>query len=368
MFNKIILYLKNFDWILFSAVLLLVCFGLVELYSIALGQGTADLLNFKKQIFFCIIGFALLFFFAFFDYHNLRSFSNYFYLLGILLLLGVLFFGETVHGTRGWFSFGGFSLQPVEFVKISVVLFLARYFSGVSLKANPLKHFVITGGGALIFIILVLAQPDFGSALIIFLLWLSVILLAGYERKYFIAIFLILSILSGLAWSFYFEPYQKQRIMTFLNPTFDPLDQGYNIAQAIIAIGSGGLYGRGIGFGSQSQLKFLPESQTDFIFAVVSEELGFLGVSLTLLFFAIFFYRCLFNLKKINNDFGIFFILGAMSLIFIEMFINISMNIGILPVVGIAFPFLSYGGSAMITNLILVGIVESIIIRAKINY
>ncbi len=368
MFNKIILYLRNFDWILFFAVLLLVSFGLVEIYSIALGQGTADLLNFKKQLFFGSAGFLLLFFFAFFDYHTLRGFSNYFYLFGVLLLSGVLFFGETVNGTKGWFSFGSFSLQPVEFVKIFVILFLARYFSGVALKANPLKHLFVTGGGVLIFIVLVLAQPDFGSALIIFLLWLCMILLAGFEKKYFIAIFLIISVLSGLAWSFYFKPYQKQRIITFLNPSFEPLDQGYNIAQAIIAIGSGGLFGRGVGFGSQSHLKFLPESQTDFIFAVVSEELGFLGVVLVLLFFTIFFYRCLANLKKINNDFGIFFILGTASLIFIEMFINIGMNIGIFPVVGIAFPFLSYGGSAMITNLILVGISESIIIRANTNY
>ncbi len=368
MFNKIILYLKNFDWIIFFAVLLLICFGLVEIYSIALGQGAADLLNFKKQLFFASIGFVLLFFFAFFDYNNLRGFSNYFYLFGVLLLLGVLFFGETVNGTKGWFSFGGFSLQPVEFIKILVILFLARYFSGAALKANPLKHLFITGGGVLIFIVLVLAQPDLGSALIIFLLWLVMILLAGFKKKYFIAIFLVISILSGLAWSFYFAPYQKERIMTFLNPTANPLSQGYNISQAIIAVGSGGLFGRGVGFGSQSQLKFLPESQTDFIFAVVSEELGFFGVILMLLLFAIFFYRCLFNLRKINNDFGVFFILGTVSLIFIEMFINIGMNIGILPVVGISFPFLSYGGSAMITNLILVGIAESIIIRAKINY
>ncbi len=368
MFNKITLYLKNIDWILFSSVLLLVCFGLIEIYSIALGQGATDLLNFKKQIFFCFLGFALLFLFAFIDYHNLRSLSNYFYIFGIILLVGVLFFGETIRGTRGWFSFGNFSLQPVEFIKFFIILFLARYFSGVSIKVNTLKHFFISGGGILILILLVLGQPDFGSALILFLLWLSMIVLAGFNRKYLIVIFLIISMLGSLAWGFYFKPYQKERILTFLNPSANSLDQGYSITQAIIAIGSGGLFGRGLGFGSQSQLKFLPESQTDFIFAVVSEELGFLGAFLVLLFFVIFFYRCIINLKKINNDFGIFFILGAMSLIFIEMFINIGMNIGILPVVGIALPFLSYGGSAMIANLILVGVVESIIIRSKINY
>jgi rod shape determining protein RodA len=368
MLNRIVLYLKNFDWILFFAVLLLVCFGLVEIYSIALGQGAVDLLNFKKQIFFCFIGFALLFLFAFFGYHNLRAFSNYFYILGVVLLLSVLFFGETIRGTRGWFIFGSFGLQPVEFIKIFLVLFLARYFSGTSLKSNPLKLFIITGGGVLIFIILVMLQPDFGSALILFLVWFAMIILAGFERKYLITILLIIVLLASLSWMFYFEPYQKQRILTFINPSFDPLDQGYNIAQAIIAVGAGGMFGRGIGFGSQSQLKFLPESQTDFIFAVISEELGFLGAILVLLFFTIFFYRSLTNLKKINNDFGIFFILGTVSLIFIEMFINIGMNIGILPVIGISLPFLSYGGSAMITNLILVGIMESIIIRGGVNY
>jgi rod shape determining protein RodA len=139
------------------------------------------------------------------------------------------------------------------------------------------------------------------------------------------------------------------------------------VAQAIIAIGAGGLFGRGIGFGSQSQLKFLPESQNDFIFAVISEELGFFGVFLVIMFFALFFFRCLKSLKKINNDFGIFFILGAVSLIFVEMFVNIGMNIGILPVVGISLPFVSYGGSAMIANMIMVGVIESMIIRSKIR-
>jgi rod shape determining protein RodA len=368
MINRIILYLKNFDWILFSAVLLLVCFGLVEIYSVALSQGATDLLNFKKQLLFCLVGFSLLFFFSFFDYHNLRSFSNYLYLAGLLVLGGVLLFGETIHGTRGWFAVGGFGLQPVEFIKVLLIIFLSRYFSHSSLKINHLKHFLISGVSALIMIILVLAQPDLGSALVLFSLWFAITLLVGFKRKYFISILLIMTILASFAWMFYFEPYQKQRIITFIDPSFDPLNQGYNIAQAIIAVGAGGLFGRGIGFGSQSQLKFLPESQTDFIFAVVAEEMGFLGVILVLSFFTIFFYRCLYNLRKINNDFGIFFILGAASLIFIEMFINIGMNIGILPIVGIALPFLSYGGSAMISNLIMVGIIESIIIREKINY
>ena len=368
MFNKLLIYLKNFDWILFTSILLLICFGLAEIYSVALGRSQLDLLNFKKQIIFIVLGIILLFLLAGFDYHSLRSYSKYFYILGLALLIGVLFFGQTVRGTKGWYSLPGFNLQPVEFIKFVLILFLAKYFSSASPKTKEFKRLLISGGGTLLFIVLVLAQPDFGSAALLFLLWLSMIILVGFNKKYFLAIGLILAIVFSGSWYFALEDYQKERIVTFLNPSFNPLDQGYNVSQAIIAVGAGGLIGRGLGFGSQSQLKFLPEAQTDFIFAVVAEELGFSGVLLILLFFGIFFYRCLYHLKRVNNDFGIFFILGSVSLIFIEMFINIGMNLGILPVVGISLPFLSYGGSGMISSLMLVGVIENIIIRSKINY
>src|SRR3989344_4273289 len=363
MFNKIFIYLKNSDWILFSAILLLVCFGLSEIYSVALGQGATDLLNFKKQVFFVGLGFALFFFISFTDYNFFRSFSLHFYIFGALLLVLVLIFGMTINGTKGWFSLGGVVFQPVEFIKFVVVLFLAKYFSEGSFKISPLKHLIISGGGVLLLFALVLLQPDFGSGLLLFSVWLAMIIIVGFKKRYLVALFLIFAVIGAGAWTVYLEPYQKDRIMTVFNPANDPLDSGYNVAQAIIAIGSGGVFGRGIGFGSQSQLKFLPESQTDFIFAVISEELGFLGIALVLTFFSILFFRSLFSIKSVKDDFGIFFILGAMSLIFIEMFINIGMNMGLLPVVGIPLPFVSYGGSAMISNLIMLGVVQSIILR-----
>jgi len=366
--NKIINYLKKFDWVLFSAVFLLICFGLIEIYSIALSQDDLSLANSKKQIVFIVIGILLLFLLSFIDYHNLYSLGNLIYALGAILLLAVLFFGENIRGTRGWFDFGGFNFQPVELVKIILIIFLARYFSKVSIKLNPFKHLVFSGVGTLLLIFLVLRQPDFGSALILFMVWASMVILVGFKKKYLLIIGLMLIFVFSSGWVFFFKDYQKQRIITFLNPSFDPLNQGYNITQAIIAVGAGGITGRGVGFGSQTQLKFLPEAQNDFIFAVIAEELGFLGVTLVIFFFSVFFYRMLISLKKINNDFGIFFILGAMALIFIEMFINIGMNIGLLPVVGISLPFLSYGGSAIISTLMLVGIVESIIIRSKLKY
>lgn len=367
MFNKIFIYLKNFDWILFSAILLLVCFGLSEIYSVALGQGATDLLNFKKQVFFVVLGFALFFFISFLDYNFFRGFSLHFYIFGILLLVLVLIFGTTINGTKGWFNIGGVVFQPVELIKFVVVLFLAKYFSERPFKINPLKHLIISGGGVFLLFALVLLQPDFGSGLLLFSVWLSMIIIVGFKKRYLVSLFLIFALIGTSAWLFYLKDYQKERILTVFDPSYDPLNSGYNVAQAIIAVGSGGFFGRGIGFGSQSQLKFLPESQTDFIFAVISEELGFLGVALVLTFFAILFFRSLFSIKRAKDDFGIFFILGAMSLIFIEMFINIGMNMGLLPVVGIPLPLVSYGGSAMISNLIMLGVVQSIILRSRIR-
>jgi rod shape determining protein RodA len=347
---------------------LLIFFGLAEIYSVALSKDQLDLLNFKKQIFFVILGTGCLFFLAFFDYYNLKSFSVYFYILGVLALLAVLIFGVEAKGTKGWFDMGLFRVQPVEFIKIILLIFLARYFSINSIRVNPFRHLLISGMGVALLAGLVMQQPDFGSALLLFFVWGAIVVLSGFEKKYIFFIFLLLIIGFILGWFFFFQDYQKDRIITFVNPSEADLDANWNITQSVIAIGSGGFIGRGIGFGTQSQHKFLPEAQNDFIFAVIAEELGFLGVFLVLFFFAIIFFRILKAVKEINNDFGIYFVLGALVLIFIEMFINIGMNMGILPVVGISLPFVSYGGSAIISSLMIIGIVESVIIRSKINY
>ena len=368
MLNHFKLYFKNFDWIIFAAILLLVCFGLIEIYSVTLGQGNFNPLNFKKQIFFAVTGFSLFFIFTFIDSSFFKSMNRYIYLFSALILIVVLFFGSTIRGTKGWFSFFGLGLQPVEFVKIALILFLANFFSNLATRVKTANHFFYSAFSALILIALVLIQPDFGSALILSSIWLVMVLAAGFNKKYFISIFLLGLILFTLAWFVFFKTYQKERIMTFVNPSANALETGYNSSQAIIAIGSGGLTGKGVGFGSQSQLKFLPEAQTDFIFSVIAEELGLLGVSLVLSFYFIFFFRGFIVLKNINNDFGIFFIIGASSLIFIQMFINIGMNLGILPIVGLPLPFISYGGSSLISLLILAGIMENIIIKSKISY
>ena len=368
MFKKIKIYLKQFDWIIFAAVMLLILFSLIELYSIALGQSNVNMTNFKKQILFVIIGVSAMFFMAFYDYYNLRNYNIYLYLAGLALLIGVLIFGKVVRGTRGWYDLGGFSLQPVEFAKMFLIIFLARYFSNKTVKTKPIKHLVLTGLGTAIFAFLVFSQPDFGSAALLVMVWLFLITVSGLNLKYILGIILVFAAIGVLCWFFVFADYQKERILTFLDPQANALDKSYNINQAIIAVGAGGLTGRGVGFGSQSQLKFLPEAQNDFIFAVISEEQGLVGVGLVVLFFAVLIYRILSNARKINNDFGVYILVGIAALIFIEMFINIGMNIGIMPVIGISLPFLSYGGSAIISSLMMIGIIESVIIRSKLKY
>jgi len=368
MWRRLKLYLKNFDWFILAALLLLVAFGLVEIYSVALGQESFSLLNFKKQVFFAGVGFLLFFFFSLADVYFFKSLSRPLYVFSLLILVAVLLFGSTIRGTKGWFNIMGLGIQPVELVKIVVVLFLADFFAKLATRVKTSQHFLKSAAGVLLLVALVLWQPDFGSALILGAIWLIMSLAAGFNKKYFIIVGLIVVIVFTASWFFFFKDYQKERLATFFNPAADSLESGYNISQAMIAIGSGGLTGKGVGFGSQSQLKFLPEAQNDFIFAVIAEELGFLGVSLIFFFYFILFFRCLVALKRINNDFGIYFIIGAAGLIFIQMFINIGMNIGVMPVVGLSLPFISYGGSSLLSLLILMGLVENIIIKSKISY
>ncbi len=365
MLTRLKAYFNRFDWLILASVMLLIAFSLVEIYSVALGQESVNLINFKKQLIFTALGLGLLFTFSTIDARFLKSASRYIYFLGIILLVLVLIFGSVSRGTRGWFDVAGLGIQPVEFVKIILIIFLANYFASLATRIKTVKHFILSGLSTLVFIGLVMLQPDFGSAVMLGAIWLIMLIAADFPKKYLISIILISTILFTFAWFFFFKPYQKLRIMTFIRPQESALESSWNVSQAIIAVGAGGLTGKGVGFGSQSQLKFLPEAQTDFIFAVLAEELGLLGVLLVLSFYSLFFYRCLRAIKTINNDFGIYFIIGSLGLIFIQMFINIGMNIGIIPVVGLPLPFVSYGGSSLLSLLIMVGIIENIIIKSK---
>lgn len=356
-------WLKSFDWVLFGSVFLLICFSLAALYSVAISFDEPNFSNFSKQITFALIGFVVLFIVSFIDYRLWQEYSSIFYAIVGVLLIGVLFLGTTIRGTTGWYSIFGFNFQPVELAKIGLIAFLAWFLSKHTGQIKELKTFIATGLSALLLFILVIFQPDFGSGIILFSIWILMMIFAGMNKKHLA--FLVIGGLASLiiAWMFLFAPYQKDRILTFFNPQADPYGRGYQVRQAITAVGAGGLYGRGLGFGSQSQLKFLPASQTDFIFAVIAEELGFLGISLIFFFWAMIFYRLVRAARMMKDNFSSFFILGASALFFIHLMINVGMNIGIVPVTGISLPFLSYGGSFLLTSLLLIGVIQSMIIR-----
>ncbi len=368
MFSKIKLYLKNLDWLMFSSVILLSAFGLLQIYSIALSQIDSDFSNLNRQILFLGISLLLFFIFVFIDWRFIKSLYLYLYLLAFTLLTSVLFFGDTIRGGTRWFSIMGFGFQPAEIVKVILIIFLATFFTNLATKVKTVRHLIISAISTFILVILVMIQPDFGSAMILLSVWVVVVLVSGFKRKYFIFLAILSIISSAIVWNFVFEPYQKNRVLSFIDPNRDVQGTSYNVSQAVIAFGSGGLIGQGVGFGSQTQLKFLPEAHTDFIITVLAEEWGLFGIIIVLALYALFFIRGLKALEHINHDFGTYFILSSMALIFIQMFIIIGMNMAIVPVVGLALPFMSYGGSSLISLFILMGIMQNIIIKSKINY
>ncbi|MFA6215356.1 MAG: rod shape-determining protein RodA [Patescibacteria group bacterium] len=364
-FKRLFAALKSFDWMLFGAVALLVSFGLSAIYSISVSSANPDFLNFKKQIVFALIGLGLLFLISLLDYRIWQDYSYFIYIAVAVTLVAVLFLGKTIRGTTGWFSLMGINFQPVELAKIALIAFLAWFLSKKILEIKQFKNFalsaLITGG----FFLLVIFQPDFGSAIILFLIWIFMLVFAGAKKQHLLFLAGGLALAALVAWLFLFQTYQRDRILTFFNPALDPYGRGYHVRQAVTAVGAGGLFGRGLGFGSQSQLKFLPAAETDFIFAVIAEELGFLGVILVLFFLGVIFYRLIKAVKSMKDSFAQLFILGVSALFFSQIMINIGMNIGIVPVTGISLPFLSYGGSFLVVCLILIGMVESMIIRNR---
>lgn len=350
----------NFDRALLISVILLVCLGLIAIYSIAISKEAADYIFLKKQLIAFFIGIVMLVFFAFIDYQNFKRYGLMFYGSVMLLLVLVLFFGTTIRGTTGWFSYFGFNFQPAELAKIALVAVLAWYFSKYLRESFKFSFIAFSFLLTLIIALPVVLQPDLGSASILFGTWFLMMLFTRIKKSHLVIILVILTILGLIAWGFVLEDYQKERILVFVNPNTDPLGKGYNVAQSIIAIGAGKFFGSGLGFGSQSQLKFLPEARTDFVLAVIGEELGLIGISLILLFWLLFFYRMMLIAKKARDDFGAFLVIGIISIFFIQFFINIGMNVGIMPVTGITLPFLSYGGSSLIISLLMVGIAESV--------
>lgn len=357
-------HLKNFDWWLFFSVIFLVLLSVLMFLGGA-GQGSDLIL--KKQIFFLVIGIVLMFGISFFDYRRLKVYSALsviVYLTAIASLVLVLVMGSHVRGAVSWFKIGPFSLEPVEFVKIAMVILFAKFFTWRHAEIFRPAHLVLSAVYLAIPAGLVLLQPDFGSTMLLIALWAGMMMVAGIKKKHLMILFLIGAVLFTGMWVGVFKDYQKARISSFLNPLSDPYGSGYNIIQARIAIGSGGLLGAGLGQGTQTRLGFLPEAHTDFIFAAIAEEFGLLGVIFIFGGYAFLSWRILSVARISGNNFAKLFCYGFLILIFSQFVINVGMNLGLMPVTGITLPFLSYGGSSLISLFLGIGIVESIKVRS----
>ncbi|MFH1193867.1 MAG: rod shape-determining protein RodA [bacterium] len=358
-------FFRKFDWFIFLPSFILGVIGLFAIYSTDLARTGSDFLNFKKQAITFSLGLVVLCVACILNYRQLRNGKNILYLAGFALLAGVLLFGSVIRGTRGWFILGPLSFQPVEIIKIILVIFLAEYFSREGRNLFTFLDIFKSLFAAFIFIFLVMMQPDLGSSIILFLIWLGMLIASRVQKKHLLAMFFIFIAGAVLFWLFVLAPYQKDRIKVFVNPNLDPLGSGYNIKQSVIAIGSGGFWGKGLGFGSQSQLRFLPETHTDFIFALIAEEMGFFISALILGLFALLFFRVLSLAKNSADDFTAYLAIGFLIIFASETTINIGMNLGLTPVTGLALPFISLGGSSLVSKLLMIGILESARLRSN---
>jgi len=349
----------KFDLVSIIAVMLLVSISLLMLYSVSFGGAVPDFGNFKKQIISAVIGIILMIVFSIYDYRALNLYSTKLYFFSLILLALVVFFGTTVRGTTGWIGFGSFRLQPVEVAKVIMIIFLASFLSKKKTQLSIVVRIISSVVLVFIPVFLILKQPDFGSAMIIIGTWAVMLSVSGISGKNLFVLAMIGIMAAGSSW-FFLKPYQKERIMNFVNPYNDPKGSGYNVIQSMVAVGSGGMFGKGLGHGSQSQLNFLPEKHTDFIFAVIAEELGLFGAAMIFLLFGTLFYRMKEIARLSNDNFGYLLAIGIISMIFFQMLVNIGMNSGIAPVAGVPLPFLSYGGSSLVMMLMSIGIIQSI--------
>lgn len=354
----------NFDWTLLLLVLVLSAIGLLNIYSA--GLTLTDLRQpplYIKQIQWIMLGFVAMGFAFFIDYRFLTRHAYWIYAISIVLLLIVLAGGHATRGSQRWIALGGFTFQPSELVKLTVILALAKYFDRHRINGGYRLRELVTPFLIVLFpVLLILKQPDLGTGLIVLILFTSMVCFVGLDwRSYLLAAAGGLT-LTPIGW-FLLHDYQKERILTFFSPERDPLGSGYHIIQSMIAVGSGGLLGKGFMKGSQTQLKFLPEQQTDFVFSVFAEEWGFLGALVLLLMFLWLIYWGIKIMMHSRDYSGTLVAFGITVLLFTEVFINIGMVLGILPVVGIPLPFLSYGGSSMVVLMIATGLLLNISVR-----
>ncbi|MFZ2803951.1 MAG: FtsW/RodA/SpoVE family cell cycle protein [Patescibacteria group bacterium] len=354
----------RYDWSLLVAATALSAIGLLAIYGINISQG-GDLFQFKKQLVGVIVGLVIALGFALVDYRHLRTLSIPLFIVGTMFLVAVLFLGATTNNAGRWFVVGSLSFQPVEIAKILLAIFLAAYLARYVHRRIEWVPFLGSLVAMGFYMGLVLLQPDFGSAMVFVALWGAIVLFCGLPKHAWWIMLVTLLAAGALVWTVGLKPYQRDRITSFIHPSADPYGAAYNVAQARIAIGSGGWFGKGIGEGSQARLKFLPESSTDFMFAVLGEELGFVGLAVVLGLFGFLLYRYIRIAMESGDPFAGILLIGFSAVILFHVVINAGMNLGLLPVTGIPLPFASAAASSLVSLFITVGIAESIAVRSR---
>ncbi len=354
-----------FNWALCGVIFFLTAVGILLLYSATAGRGpfSGDIPLYGRQCIWIALSLALFAAILFIDYHRILSYSYLIYGLTLVMLIYVLLFGRSISGARRWIDVGPLQFQPSEFVKLTFILALARFFHNNTAQGGytlrdvwlPLVCFAVT-------FVLVLLEPDLGTAMVLSLVFLSVILFMGIKRRYVI-LMAVVGLLSMPAGWHLLRDYQKERILTLLDPSRDPLGSGYHITQSKIAIGSGMVFGRGFLQGTQTRLRFLPEHHTDFIFSVLAEEWGFCGSVIVLLSYALLLFWGLEVARQAKDTFAMVTAVGVTCLLFWHVTINIGMGMGVLPVVGVPLPLLSYGGSFLLVTFVGLGLLLNIHMR-----
>lgn len=359
--------LKNIDWSILICIFILIVIGLVALYSATIND---NLLEFKKQCIWIAISIPVMIGIIFIDYNIIARFSPYLYGLSLILLIAVLF-TPAVNGATSWFNIGFLAFQPAELAKVFVILVLSMTIVKIQKNSRkeinkPLKLLAILSV-VLLPTFLIIMQPDYGTAIAYILSLILILFVAGIDKKYIIVSFLLMVILIPVMYFFILPDHAKSRIDVYLNPNIDPRGAGYNIIQSKIAVGAGKLFGMGLLKGTQTHLGFLYPKTTDFIYSMIGEELGFIACGLIIVVYVILLTKAINIAKTARDDLGSYIATGIVGVFLFHVVENIGMCIGLLPITGVPLPFVSYGGTSLVTNFILIGLLLNVSARSKKN-
>lgn len=351
--RRLVSTITSIDWILFATMLLTTGAGLVTMNSFS-----ADSDFFTKQLLWLGVSVVAFFVLSTLDFRFLRRTGVVvtLYVLAVVMLALLFVLGSTIKGAQSWFTIFGFTIQPVEPAKVILIIVLAKYFTRRHIEIVHIRHILVSGAYAFAVFALVFLQPDFGSALIIAAIWLGMVLVAGISKRHLLALILVGAVSFIGMWSYVLEDYQKQRITSFLHPLTDMQGANYNAYQSMVAVGSGQLLGKGVGYGTQSKLQFLPEHQTDFIFAAFTEEWGFVGAMVLFAVYGVMIWRIIAISMRGESNFETLYGIGVAVYFMAHVGIHVGMNLGLLPITGTTIPFMSYGGTHLLTEFAAVGI------------